>query len=70
MPGQRRQAGEGHADDLDREVAAAVASALVAGVLVAFVDDVQPARRQRGLQQGADLLDTVVWRRADGNTWR
>ena len=50
VPGQRRIAGEDRTDDADREVAAAVARALMPDVLMAFIDDVQTRRRQCSLQ--------------------
>jgi len=56
MPGQGRHAGEGLADDADAEMSSPVASACVAGMLVAIVDDVQFRWLESGFQRTADAL--------------
>ena len=65
MPGQRRQAGESRADDVDIEMTASIARPGMAGVLVAIVDDLERLRCKRCFERGADAFDPITALRLD-----
>lgn len=68
MTGQRCQAGENFAGYFHREVTSPIAGAVVAGMLVAFIDD-QQRRWPQHFQRGANPLYALAVD-AQGNTNR